>query len=154
MTQRASISEGLCQWLNGLELESKQHTAMMLLTVTEDLWPHTAMVSAGEVLALTRSTIRIALWPGTVTMGNILRSGQATLVAIHEGAAHYVRLALRALPDVPDARHPRQRFSAEVVAVREDRAKYADILSAVTIRLHNPNDVLERWRETLRELRQ
>lgn len=153
MTEQAAISEGLYQWLDGSDLESKQHTAMMLLSVTEDSWPHTAMISVGEIVAVGRTRLRIALWPGTVTTGNLLRSGQATLVAIHDGAAHYVRLRLQALPDLPDAQHPRQRFAAEVVAVREDVAKYADILSAVRIQLHNPEDVLGRWKETIGELR-
>ncbi|ANA80646.1 hypothetical protein PVOR_04993 [Paenibacillus vortex V453] len=152
MTEQAGISEGLYQWLDGSDLESKQGTAMMLLSVTEDLWPHTAMISVGEIVALDRSRLRLALWPGTVTTGNLLRSGQATLVAIHDGAAHYVRLRLQALPDLPDARHPRQRFAAEVVAVREDIAKYADILSAVKIQLHDPDEVLGRWKETIEEL--
>jgi hypothetical protein len=152
VTEQAGISEGLYQWLDGSDLESKQGTAMMLLSVTEDLWPHTAMISVGEIVALDRSRLRLALWPGTVTTGNLLRSGQATLVAIHDGAAHYVRLRLQALPDLPDARHPRQRFAAEVVAVREDIAKYADILSAVKIQLHDPDEVLGRWKETIEEL--
>ncbi|WP_127593759.1 pyridoxamine 5'-phosphate oxidase family protein [Paenibacillus lautus] len=153
MTKQAAISEGLCQWLDGSDLESKQYEAMMLLSVTEDGWPNTAMLSVGEVLALDRSRLRLALWQGTVTTGNLLRTEQGTLVAIHDGAAHYVRLRLQALPDLPDARHPLQRFDAEVVAVREDIAKYADIISAVKFQLHDPDEVLQRWKETLEELR-
>ncbi|GIO99315.1 MULTISPECIES: hypothetical protein [Paenibacillus] len=153
MTEQAAISEGLYQWLDGSNLESKQHEAMMLLSATEDGWPHTAMLSVGEVLALDRNRLRLALWQGTTTTGNLLRSGQGTLVAIHDGAAHYVRLRLQGLPDLPDARHPLQRFEAEVVAVREDIAKYADIKSAVKFQLHDPDEVLQRWKETLEELR-
>ncbi|WP_339269904.1 pyridoxamine 5'-phosphate oxidase family protein [Paenibacillus sp. FSL K6-1330] len=153
MTKQAVISEGLCQWLDGSDLESKQYEAMLLLSVTEDGWPHTAMLSVGEVLALDRSRLRLALWQGTTTTGNLLRSGQGTLVAIHDGAAYYVRLRLQALPDLPDAKHQLQRFDAEVVAVREDTANYADIISAVKFQLHNPEEVLQRWKETLEELR-
>ena len=107
----------------------------------------------GEVLALDRNRLRLALWQGTVTTGNLLRTGQGTLVAIHDGAAHYVRSRLQALPDLPDARHPPQRFDAQVVAVREDIAKYADIISAVKFQPHDPEGVLRRWKETLEELR-
>jgi len=153
VTEQAAISESLCQWLDGSDLESKQNDAMLLLSVTEDGWPNTAMLSVGEVLAVDRNRLRIALWQGTGTTGNLLRTGQATLVAIHEEAAHYVRLRVQALPDLPDAVHPRQRFEAEVVYVREDTAKYADILSAVRFQLHEPDQVLERRKETLVELR-
>ncbi|SMF91619.1 hypothetical protein SAMN05661091_5514 [Paenibacillus uliginis N3/975] len=154
MTKQNEISTSLYELLNGLNLEDKQHEAMMLLTVTEDQWPHTAMVSVGEVVALDTKRLRLALWPGTITAGNIVRSGQATLVAIHDGVAHYVRLRLSRLPELPLARHPRERFTAKVVAVREDTAKYADINSGVTITLKDPVDVLNRWRETILELQE
>lgn len=152
MAKQYEISTSLYELLNGLNLEDKQHEAMMLLTVTEDQWPHTAMVSVGEVVALDTKRLRLALWPGTITAGNIIRSGQATLVAFHDGVAHYVRLRVSRLSELPHAQHPRERFAAEVVAVREDTAKYADINSGVTITLKNPADVLSRWRETILEL--
>lgn len=152
MAERSEISSSLHELLNGLNLEDKQHEAMMLLTVTEDYWPHTAMVSVGEVVALDQKRLRLALWPGTVTTGNIIRSGQATLVAFHAGIAHYVRLKLSRLPELPDACHPRERFAAEVVSVREDVAKYAEINTGVTITLKDPSDVLARWKETILEL--
>ncbi|MGG1877058.1 pyridoxamine 5'-phosphate oxidase family protein [Paenibacillus cisolokensis] len=154
MSENKELPQGLCEWLNGRDLESKSDTAMVLLTVTEDGWPHTAMISAGEVIALDRSRLRLALWPGTVTAGNMKRTGQATLVTVHDGAVHSIRLRVKALPDVEGARHPRQRFAADVVHVREDRAKYAEVLSGVTFRLHDPAEVLKRWSETIAELRE
>lgn len=153
MTENSELSEGLCEWLNGRDLELKTDTAMMLMTVTEDGWPHTAMVSAGEVIALGRRRLRLALWPGTITAGNMKRTGQAMLVAIHDGAVYYVRLRVQVLPNMADSRHPRQRFAAEVAHVREDRAPYAEVLSGVKIQLNDPAEVLERWRATVAELR-
>ncbi|WP_106769166.1 hypothetical protein [Paenibacillus faecalis] len=152
MFKQTEISFSLYELLNGQDLDEKQHVAMMLLTVTEDHWPHTAMVSVGEVVALDQAKMRLSLWPGTVTTTNILRMGQAQLVAFHNGAAHYVRLSLTRLPELPQALHPRVRFAAEVTAVKEDVAKYADINSGVTITLKNPSDVIQRWKETLAEL--
>lgn len=154
MFEQNEISSSLFELLNGLDLEGKQHVAMMLLTVTEDHWPHSAMVSVGEVVALDRKKLRLALWPGTQTTGNMIRSGQATLVAIHDNAAHYVRLKLSRLPELSHALHPRERFSAEVFSARVDTAKYAEIKSGVTIRLKDPADVLSRWRETILELQE
>ncbi|WP_054954936.1 hypothetical protein [Paenibacillus dakarensis] len=152
MAEQGQISYALFELLNGLNLESKQHEAMMLLTVTEDHWPHTAMISVGEVVALNPHLLRLALWPGTQTTRNMIRSGQATLVAFYAGSAHYVRLRLSRLAELPEARHPRERFAAEVMSVREDTAKYAEIDSGVRITLKEPSDVLQRWRETIQEL--
>ena len=61
----AQLSSELFQLLNGEKLAGKRHEAMMLQTVTEDGWPHTAMISAGEILALNKTDIRLALWQGT-----------------------------------------------------------------------------------------
>lgn len=152
MTQQNEISSSLYELLNGMNLEDKQHEAMMLLTVTEDLWPHTAMVSVGEVVAIDQKTLRLSLWLGTQTTGNIIRSGKATLVALHDGVAHYVRLELSRLPELSMPLHPRERFEAKVVSVREDTAKYAEINSGVKITLKDPDEVLIRWRETILEL--
>ncbi|GAB6928459.1 pyridoxamine 5'-phosphate oxidase family protein [Paenibacillus sp. JCM 10914] len=152
MAENAALSEELYQWLSGNDLDSKQYTAMLLLSTTEDGWPHTAMISVGEIVALDPAHLRLGLWHGTVTTGNLLRTGRATLVAIHEGVAHYVRMRLLALPDLPQALHPRQRFAADIVHVREDVAKYADILSGVTVRLHKPDEVLQRWEHSIQEL--
>lgn len=154
MSVQNEISSSLFELLNGLDLEGKQHEAMMLLTVTEDHWPHSAMVSVGEVVALDRKRMRLALWPGTQTTSNMIRSGQATLVVIHDNAAHYVRLKLSRLPELPHALHLRERFAAEVLSARVDTAKYAEIESGVTVTLKDPEDVLNRWKETIRELQE
>ena len=148
------ISEGLASWLDGLNLEDKQHEAMMLHTVSEDGWPHVAMISAGEVIALDRQRLRLALWKGTNTTANILRTGRAVLVAVHNGAVHSVRLKLNHLPELPHAIHPRERFEGGVVFVKEDTAKYAEVDCGVRMTLKDPAEVLRRWRETIRELRE
>ena len=53
----------LMEWLSGTNLEHKQHEAMQLLTVSEDQWPHQAMISMGEVIAINPHQLRLALWP-------------------------------------------------------------------------------------------
>lgn len=85
--QTPRIGKELFTLLDGKGLEDKQHEAMMLLTVTEDQWPHIAMISVGEVVALDEGNLRLALWPGTTTTGNMIRTGKATLaVFTGEGA--------------------------------------------------------------------
>jgi hypothetical protein len=149
---KLSISSDLFQLLNGKDLVDKQHHAMMLLTTTEDLWPHVAMLSVGEIIAIDDTQLRLSLWPETTTTANMIRTGQATLVAFYRGTAHYVRLALERMPVLREAKHPRERFIAKVVASREDVAKYADITSGVTINLKDPPSVIQRWEETVKEL--
>lgn len=150
----AALSPHLYTLFNGQDLSQKQHEAFMLLTAAEQNWPHAAMLSVGEIVALSRTTLRLSLWENTTTTRNILRTGQATLVAFSNQSACYIQLSLSRLPKLANARHPRTRFEAEVVSCREDKAKYADITSGVQIQLKEPVTVLERWEESLRELLQ
>jgi hypothetical protein len=150
--QPSKISNELSELLDGKNLASKRREAMMLQTVTEDGWPHTAMISAGEILALNQTEIRLALWQGTTTTANIARSGRAMLVTYWKGKAHYVKLSFSKLPELKNAKHPRARFSGIVESAREDTAKYADIISGVQIELKDEAEVLQRWEETLAEL--
>lgn len=69
------LSLDVYELLNGQDLMDKQHEAMMLLTVSEDGWPHTAMISVGEIVAINLMELRIGLWPNTSTTDNIIRSG-------------------------------------------------------------------------------
>ncbi|MGR6342240.1 pyridoxamine 5'-phosphate oxidase family protein [Priestia megaterium] len=132
------------EWLNGQDLKKKQHEVMMLLTVGEDGWPHTAMISVGEIIAMNRNELRIGLWPNTSTTANIIRTSKAILVLIYKGKAHYIRLSLERLEELSTTRYPRERFSAKVISVREDVAKYADITSGIKIELKNNKEVIER----------
>nr|WP_237690752.1 pyridoxamine 5'-phosphate oxidase family protein [Paenibacillus caui] len=138
--------------LSGTGLEGKQGEAMMLLTVSEDGWPHAAMISVGEIVALSGGQLRIGLWPGTTTSGNIRRTGKATLAVIYQGKAHYARLHLQPLEKLQDSKYPRDRYSAGVIAARQDVAKYADIVSGIRISLKEPDEVLARWKDTVCEL--
>ena len=147
-----NISKELFELLNGKELEEKQHEAMMLLTVSEENWPHVAMVSVGEIIAITRCELRLAIWPNTNTTKNIIRNGKATIVVVYNKKVYYIRLSLQKLPILAEAKHPRERFICTVTSFREDEAKYADILSGIQINLKDPDNVIKRWRETIDEL--
>lgn len=149
----ARLNDALYTLLGGERLEEKLEIAMTLHTVDEEDYPHQAMVSAGEVWAESPERLRIALWLGTTTTGNLLRTGKALLAVVYGGVSYTVRLHASALPELEQARHPRARFAADVLGMRVDVAKYAELTSGITIRLHEPQSVLVRWEETLEELR-
>ncbi|MBR0006460.1 pyridoxamine 5'-phosphate oxidase family protein [Bacillus subtilis] len=147
------MSDRLFELLDGSCLNEKQHEAFVLQTVSEDGWPHAAMISAGEIIALSRTDIRIALWKNTMTSANILRTGKAQFTAWWKGAAYYVKLECAPLPPLKDAEYDRDRFSCRIVSVKEDVAKYADLTSGVRIQLHSAEEVLSRWEKTLEDLK-
>lgn len=151
-TLRSELSGELYELLNGRDLDTKQHEAMMLLTVSEEGWPHTAMISVGEVIAVDSKRLRLAIWPDTTTTNNMIRTEKATLALVYGGFAHYIKLSLRRLPELPGAKHPRERFEAEIISARSDVAVYADLTTGIQIDLKDESSVIERWRETLTEL--
>ncbi|WCT55526.1 pyridoxamine 5'-phosphate oxidase family protein [Paenibacillus kyungheensis] len=149
-----TLSSVLLELFNGQHLQSKQQLAMPLLTVNEDGYPHQAMVSVGEVIATDSNHLRLALWEGTTTTGNIIRTGQALLTLVWQGVSYALRLSLTPLPALPEATYARARFVATIEHIREDTAKYATLTSGITIELHQAENVLERWQHTLQELLQ
>lgn len=149
----ASLNDDLHALLDGTHLEDKTRIAMTLHTVDHEGYPHQAMVSAGEVVAESRDRLRIALWIGTGTTGNLLRDGKALLAVVHDGVSYTVRMQAQALPELPGARHPRARFIANVLETRADVAKYATLTSGITIELNDKQAVVARWEETLEELK-
>lgn len=146
------LSTDVYELLNGQDLTEKQHEAMMLLTVSEDGWPHTAMISVGEIVAMNPQNLRIGLWKSTSTTANIIRTNKATLVLFYKGKAHYIRLSLERIEELHDARYPRERFSATIISAREDVAKYADITSGIKIELKDAKEVVERWSHTIEDI--
>ncbi|CAM2881722.1 pyridoxamine 5'-phosphate oxidase family protein [Paenibacillus sediminis] len=152
MTTNRHLNSKL-EWLfDGKNLSEKQHFAMMLTTVSEDGWPHSAMISVGEVVCTSQTELRLAMWPKTTTTNNMMRTGKATLIFVYEGVAYYIKLQLTPLPVIPNAQHERQRFTAKIISCREDTAKYATLTSGIEFELDEPSEVVNRWAETIKEL--
>lgn len=150
--EKIELSTELNELLNGKDLIKKQHEVMMLLTVGKDGWPHNAMISVGEIIALNHQYLRIGLWPNTATTANIIRAQKATLVLVYKGTVNYINLSLERLDELPNPLHHRERFSAKIISIREDIAKYADITSGIKIRLKNDMEVIGRWYQSHKEL--
>lgn len=140
------------QGLDGDHLEARLGEAIRLSTVGPDGWPHGAQLSVGETLAVGPAELLVAIWPQSNTARNLQRDGRLTLSLVHSGAL----LEIRGRASVV-AEHQTTLdltvFRVKIEAVDEHRAKYADVVSGVTFRLHEPERVLARWREQIAMLR-
>jgi Pyridoxamine 5'-phosphate oxidase len=136
-------------FLNGNDLDRKLSEAVRISTVSEDGWPHAAMLSAGEMLALDASEIAMLLYDGSKTSRNLARDGRLTLtIPLGHGLCE---IRLRATAKKQEGRH--RCFTALVEDVRQHRSNYADVVSGVTFRLHDPTAVLARWSRQIEMLR-
>ncbi|MFP5163948.1 pyridoxamine 5'-phosphate oxidase family protein [Staphylococcus equorum] len=146
------IPEQIKSLLDGKYLDEKKDIAMMLQSITNEGYPHTAMVSVGEVVATDSEHIRIALWPNTQTANSLSEIGKASLVIVYNKKVFYFELDTKLLPPISNEKFSRMRFDAFTKNIKEDRAKYADITSGITVEMHESEEVLKRWKITIREL--
>ena len=73
-------------------LDPPDQPAFLLVTTDADGATRISMVSAGELLVRDGRTLRVALWPGTRTAGNLARGGTALLGAVSPGSVVDVRV--------------------------------------------------------------
>ncbi|WP_462409743.1 pyridoxamine 5'-phosphate oxidase family protein [Neobacillus sp. Marseille-QA0830] len=150
MVETVVLPVKIVNLLNGMDLEQKQNDAMLLITVSEEGWPHAAMISVGEIAAINEQLLRLSLWKGTRTAENLLRTGKATLVVILEGKAYYLKMMFSKLESHDTSR---EKYAAAVMSVKEDIAKYAVITTGIKFKLKEPEEVIRRWDKTIKELK-
>src|SRR5438132_6053579 len=103
MDDNPALPAALVRLLDGRDLEAKIGETFLLLTVDAAGFPHVALLSAGEVVAVAAGELRLALWPGTNSGKNLARDGRATLAVFWEGAAYYVKFRGKPLGALPAA---------------------------------------------------
>jgi hypothetical protein len=150
-TTSSKIPDGVARYLDGTDLLTKTQ-ALRLSTVGSDGWPHAALLSAGDMVIMPSGRIRFAIFPQSTVTSNLEREGRLTIALSLDGGICEMKLRCRRLahssPDVPLA-----FFEAEVEAVRQHVAPYADVTGGVTFALHDPQAALPRWQRQIAALR-
>lgn len=147
------LGETLVRLLDGTDLATKVGITMQLITVGPEGVPHTALLSVGEVLATSATTVRLALWGTSRTTGNLTERPRALLTAVVDRAHVGIELRASRLPWGPEGTEGLAAFAAEVAQVHVDRVGYAELTSGITYRLHDRESVVERWQRTIAALR-
>jgi len=150
----ADIPRPLMQRLDGESLEHKVGDTFLLISVGETGWPHVAMLSVGEVLAISERRLRLALWPGSHTTLNLRRTGLATLMAVVPPTTYYLRLRSEPLPDIRVGTSQRAVFEAVPTEVLDDSVAYAEVTSGIRFTLADRDRSVADWQATVRALRE
>lgn len=135
--------------LDGRRLDEHVGLTILLLTCGEDGWPSVALLSVGEVVAPTPTSIRLALWPGSATTANLARSGRGTLAIFGAGRADYIRVLADRREDRRVGSIHHACFESTITEILRDEVTYARMTSGVTFELPDPTTVLARWRATI-----
>ena len=148
-SEAKQLPEALMRYLDGGDLLHKTQ-ALRLSTVDAAGWPHAALLSAGDVLAVSPQRLRFVLFAQSTTAANLARDGRVTLsMALDRGMCE-LRLHTRRL--APDE-GPLALFEGTVDEVRTHVAPYADVSSGIGFALHQPEAVHTRWLRQLAALK-
>lgn len=147
------LGHHLMALLDGTDLDSKVGETVMLLTVSEAGWPHVALLSVGEVLAVRPDHVRVALWKGTRTGDNLRRTSRATLALVYRGAGYYVELQVLDTGNLDTGHTTLDRFSCRVTRVLTDVVGYATLTSGIRFDLERRNEVVSHWERTVEAMR-
>lgn len=147
------LSKELATLLDGRDLYNKQSIAMMLQSVNAEDYPHSAMISVGEIVAIDNTTLRLALWPKTQTTLSLLKRRKANLVIVYNQKVNYIELDVEPLNSNGNSTYDRTYFEATLKSIKEDVAKYATITSGITFKLNEPEEVVQRWETTIKDMK-
>ncbi|GLR10972.1 pyridoxamine 5-phosphate oxidase [Mixta theicola] len=118
--------------------------AVRLSTVDADGWPHAAQLSLGEVFAVDRQTLRVALWPHSHTTENLRRDGRLSVaMAYDRGIIEMRGRAIQIAENETDLNLA--VFEIDIGNIQLHRSDYADVATGVTFKLHEPEKVEARW---------
>jgi hypothetical protein len=148
-----ALPADLAAALDGRLLAERVGDTYLLITTSEAGWPHVAMLSAGEVLAVGEAALRLGLWPGTGSTENLTRSGRGLLLAVRPPTTYRLRLRCRALGEVPVEERRLAVFDADVEEVLEDVVGYARVTEGIRFELVDPPRVLGHWEAAIAALR-
>lgn len=136
-----------------LDRDDNEGFTLALLTVTEQGFPHQALISVGEVVVLDERNVRLALWPAGTTTGNLIRTRRCALAAVAGGVAYTVSLALVPRGELHVHAGALAVVDGRVVEVLADTAPYAVLESGHRFRLTDPAGAIARWARTRRAMR-
>ncbi len=147
----AAVPAEMAQYLDGTDLLAKTQ-ALRLSTVDSSGWPHTALLSAGDMIVLPPGRIRFVIFAESTTTVNLVRDGRVTLTMALDGGICELRMRARRLAS-SSADVLLAVFEAEVESARKHVAPYADVTSDITFSLHDPQAVLARWERQIAAMR-
>jgi hypothetical protein len=148
-----TLPDALVAALDGIGLAGAVGQAYLLVTSDEDGTPRPCMLSAGELLAVDRRLVRLALWPGSRTSANLARGGRALLCHVAPRTVIYVRGAARSLDAGPDPEL--DCFELAVDTVESDEHAGMPVLTGITFSVEGADlaGVVATWERQLALLR-
>ena len=140
------LPEAVFNRLRGEITPQPVNEAVRLSTVDAEGWPHAAQLSLGEVFAIDRQTLRVALWPDSQTSENLRRDGRLSVaLAYDKGIIEMRGRAIQIAENQTDLNLA--VFEIYIGNIMVHRSDYAEVATGVTFNIHDPEKVAARWQE-------
>ena len=130
-----ALPEILTHRLSADQALERSDRALVICSVDEHGWPHPAMLSGLELVALDQRNIRLALYTRSRTTRNLRANGRLTVIVADEDAVYYLKgdtLPLAINASTPEL----TRFNLRVDSVLQDAAgtdEHARIVTGIRI---------------------
>ena len=98
----------------------KDGKALLICSVGDDGWPHPAMLSLQELIAVDARRLRFATYAASQTSRNLSANGIVTVMIVDEDVAYYLKGTSQRLADASDLELA--LFDVRLTEVRVDRA--------------------------------
>lgn len=155
----SGLPDDVLRRLNGADLEAVADRVIVVCSVDDRGFPHAALLSYFEVLALDSHTIRLAMYAESRSTRNARREGRLTLLLIDSEFVYYIKGSVEELNASMRVTPSSARLTlrvTDVLADAPDPAFEPGAYIASGIRYVNPGRAqeLERARLVLAELRE
>ena len=118
----AALTDSLVDRLAGRELERYEALVVPIATVDPAGWPHVALLTYSEIVALDRGMLRIAIGARSGSAANLRRTGHVTVLLFDAGLVHYIKGAARERRSSMECSPGNAMFDVSVTDVLADAA--------------------------------
>lgn len=149
------LPKELQELFDGKNLDEKIGRAFLLSVVDQEGFPHYAMVSYGEALAMDARTLRLALWEGSTTTRQMRATGKASLCVAESSGVFYLKGTVGDLGAIPGMEPPLAKLEFRVRQALQDGDPNGEVISGIVYRSTEPRErTLARWQRQLAALRE
>lgn len=144
-----ALPDDVFQALSGRALAAVADRVVVVSTVDDRGFPHPALLSYFEAVALDRRTIRLATYAESRTTANARRDGKLTLILIETAFVYYVKGSVRLLAESMQATPYNAKLELRIQDVLRDApdpAREPGAHIAHGVRYVNPQRSAERER--------
>lgn len=152
-TPRHQLSPELLQLFSGNSLLNHASLAIQVTAVAANGWPHSVLLSMGEIWAASPVTLLFCVWPQSSLVKSVEQHGRLSFSFVHQGLFTEIQTEAVLLKYERDLPVPLALCRAAIQQVKSTGAGYATLTHGIGFALDDAATHLQRWQTQLDLLR-